>query len=48
MVFRDSVLVFSQPGALPSSAPEPVIPALRGLDMDDVRAKITEQGASAR
>ncbi len=40
MVFRDGILVFSQPGALPASALEQVIGAVRGLDMDDVRAKV--------
>lgn len=40
MVFRDGILVFSQPGALPAAALEQVIKAVRGLDMDEVRAKI--------
>jgi thioredoxin 1 len=40
MVFRDGILVFSQPGALPAAALEQVITAVRGLDMDEVRAKI--------
>lgn len=43
MAFRDGVLVFSQPGALPESALEEVITAVRGLDMDDVRRKVAEQ-----
>lgn len=43
MAFRDGVLVFAQPGALPSSALEQVIAAVRGLDMDEVRAKIAEE-----
>src|SRR4029079_5626886 len=34
MAFRDGVLVFSQPGALPAQALEQVIQAVRGLDMD--------------
>jgi thioredoxin 1 len=33
MAFRDSVLVFSQPGALPAAALEQVITAVKGLDM---------------
>ena len=40
MVFRDGVLVFSQPGALPAKALDQVIDAVRGLDMDEVRAQI--------
>jgi thioredoxin 1 len=43
MAFRDGVLVFAQPGALASAALEQVISAVRGLDMDEVRAKIAEQ-----
>jgi thioredoxin 1 len=43
MAFRDGVLVFSQPGALPESALEEVIKAVRDLDMDDVRKQVAEQ-----
>ena len=45
MAFRDGILVFSQPGALPGAALEQVIQAVRDLDMDDVRAKLAEQEA---
>jgi thioredoxin 1 len=45
MAFRDGVLVFSQPGALPESALEQVIDAVRGLDMDDVRRRLAERSA---
>ena len=34
MAFRDGILVFSQPGALPAAALEQVIQAVRDLDMD--------------
>jgi thioredoxin 1 len=47
MAIRDGVVVFSQPGALPAAALEQVIAAVRGLDMDDVRARLAEQRASA-
>jgi thioredoxin 1 len=40
MAFRDGVLVFSQPGALPAAGLEQVIKAVRDLDMDDVRAQM--------
>jgi thioredoxin len=40
MAFRDGILVFAQPGALPGPALEQVITAVRDLDMDDVRAKV--------
>jgi len=43
MAFRDGILVFSQPGALPAAALEQVIQAVRDLDMDDVRARLAEQ-----
>ena len=43
MAFRDGVLVFSQPGALPAPSLEQVIAAVKALDMDDVHAKIAEQ-----
>lgn len=46
MAFRDGILVFSQPGALPASALEQVITAVRGLDMDDVHRQLAEQSAS--
>ena len=40
MAFRDGILVFSQPGALPAQALDQVIDAVRELDMDEVRAKV--------
>ena len=43
MAFRDGVLVFSQPGALPAEGLEQVIQAVKDLDMDDVRRQIAEQ-----
>jgi thioredoxin 1 len=45
MAFRDGILVFSQPGALPGAALEQVIQAVRDLDMDEVRAGITRRQA---
>lgn len=46
MAFRDGVLVFSQPGALPGPALEQVISGVRGLDMNDVRTEVAERRAS--
>jgi thioredoxin 1 len=43
MAFRDGVLVFSQPGALPAQALEQVIQAVRDLDMEEVRAQVAAQ-----
>lgn len=42
MAFRDRVMIFSQPGALPAAAFEQLIEKVRELDMDDVRKKIAE------
>ncbi len=43
MAFRDGILVFSQPGALPAAALEQVIQAVRELDMDDIRDRLAQQ-----
>lgn len=40
MAFREGVLVFGQPGALPEQALEQVISAVRALNMDEVHAKV--------
>jgi thioredoxin 1 len=45
MAFRDGILVFSQPGALPGPALEEVITAVKALDMDDVRAEVEKAQA---
>ncbi|NHC14555.1 thioredoxin [Motilibacter deserti] len=45
MAFREGVLVYRQPGALPASALEQVIDAVRALDMDDVRKQLAAQQA---
>ena len=50
MVFRDQIIVFSQPGALPQGAFEQVVSKAKELDMDDVRKQIAAQeggGAAA-
>jgi thioredoxin 1 len=43
MAFREGILVFAQPGALPGSALEKVVQAVKGLDMEEVRAEIAKQ-----
>ncbi|MFD8636923.1 MULTISPECIES: thioredoxin family protein [unclassified Streptomyces] len=40
MIVRDQVAIFAQPGALPEAALTDLIGQARGLDMDEVRAKI--------
>ncbi len=47
MAFRDGILVFSQPGALPGESLEQLISGIRGLDMDDVRAKVAAHSAAS-
>ncbi|MGC1570189.1 MAG: thioredoxin [Trebonia sp.] len=47
MAFRDGILVFSQPGALPAAALEQLVQAVRDLDMDEVRNKIAQQETAA-
>jgi thioredoxin 1 len=42
MAFRDGILLFAQPGALPAPALEQVIEAVKDADMDEIRAKIAE------
>ncbi len=47
MIFRDGVLLFSQPGALPAPALDDLIAQTRALDMDQVRRELaTQQSAS--
>ncbi len=42
MIFREGVLLFAQPGALPGEALEDLIGQVRALDMDEVRASAAE------
>jgi thioredoxin 1 len=43
MAFREGVLVFAQPGALPPQALDQVIGAVRDLDMEQVHAQVAAQ-----
>jgi thioredoxin 1 len=45
MIFRDGVLVFNQPGALPAPALADVLNKVKGLDMDKVKADIAANPA---
>ena len=45
MIFRDQIVIFAQPGALPGSALEEIIGKAKALDMDQVRKEIAEQQA---
>jgi thioredoxin 1 len=47
MAFRDGILVFAQPGALPAAALSQVIEGVKGLDMADVHAQVAAQRAQS-
>ncbi len=40
MVFRENILLFNQPGALPADALEDIIDQVKALDMDEIRKEI--------
>nr|WP_297425934.1 thioredoxin [uncultured Actinotalea sp.] len=45
MIFREGVLLFAQPGALPANALEDLIGQAQALDMDEVRAELAKADA---
>jgi thioredoxin 1 len=45
MAFREGILVFSQPGALPAAVFEDLVGQVKALDMTDVRRQIAEHEA---
>ncbi len=47
VAFRDGVVVFAQPGALPAPALGDLLEAVRGLDMDRVRTEIAGERGGA-
>jgi len=48
MAFREGVLVYSQPGAMPPAALEDLITRVKSIDMAQVRAKIAARKAAAK
>lgn len=46
MAFREGILVFAQPGALPAAALNSVIEGVRGLDMEAIRAQVAAEEAA--
>ncbi|HXV72351.1 MAG TPA: thioredoxin [Acidimicrobiia bacterium] len=46
MVFRDQIILYSQPGAVPGNMLDDLIGQVKAIDMDDVRAQIAEQNGS--
>lgn len=47
MIFRDGILMFSQPGALPRASLDDLISQVQSLDMDQVRAELGVEAANA-
>jgi len=47
MVFRDGLLLYNNPGALPAEALDEIISAVSALDMDDVRKEVAKQNQQA-
>lgn len=47
MVFRDGILVFSQPGALPAAGLAQVIEGARSLDLSEIRARMAAETQTA-
>lgn len=45
MVFKDGILIFSQPGLVPGTALDELVAQARLLDMDRVRAEIAQADA---
>jgi thioredoxin len=46
MVFRQKIILFAQPGALPGSALDTLVEKAKSLDMDEIRREIAAQSAS--
>lgn len=46
MMFRDGILLFSQPGALPADALDDLIEQAQALDMDEVRREMAADDAA--
>lgn len=48
MVFRDGLLLYNNPGALPAEALDEIITAVSALNMDDVRKEVAIQNQQAK
>ena len=46
MIFRENILVYSQPGALPRAALDDLVGQVRALDMDAIKAEVAEAAAA--
>jgi len=43
MIFRENIIVFSQPGAMPEAGLTEIVGKVKELDMDEVRKQVAEQ-----
>lgn len=48
MIFRDGILLFSQPGALPAPALDEIIGKVQELDMEQIRKQIAEESLNSK
>jgi thioredoxin 1 len=48
MVFRDGILLYNNPGALPAAAFEELLGKVRALDMEEVRREVTSRQAQSK
>src|ERR1700730_4778330 len=43
MIFRDKILLFAQPGALPENVLEELVAKVKALDIEEVRRQVAQQ-----
>ena len=48
MIFRENILIFSQPGSLPAAVLDQIIEKAKALDMDKIRREIEQESADAQ
>ena len=48
MVFRDGILLYSNPGALAAEVLDEIISAVAALNMDEVRSEVAKQNQQAK
>ena len=48
MVFRDGILLYNSPGALPAEGLDQIVQAVQALDMTEVRAQVQKEMAEAK
>jgi thioredoxin 1 len=48
MVFRDGILLYNSPGALPAEGLDEIVQSVKNLDMDEVRAQVQKEMADSK